>query len=280
MRLFIYTTLALIAFAANSLLCRLALAGEQIEPISFTFIRLSTAALLLTILVRPSLNDFKKETLSIKAHLLSGGSLALYAFCFSLAYISMDTGMGALVLFATIQIVLNTVALLLGEKLNKGIFVGITLAFLGLVLLLLPGQSAPDIGSILIMMIAGLGWACFVYCGRNSQNPLRDVALSFRWALILSAPLLLWADWPQSSCFGILLAVISGTLASSLGYALWYNVLPHLGLQTAAQAQLLVPVLATLMGIVFLAEHISLIMILASGLILMGITTAIRAKEK
>lgn len=280
MRLFIYTTLALLAFAANSLLCRLALAEEQIEPILFTLIRLCAAALLLTLLVRPSLIDIKNETLSIKAHLLSGGSLALYAICFSLAYISMDTGMGALVLFATIQIVLNIVAQLLGEQVNKGILAGITLAFSGLVLLLLPGQSAPDISSAVIMMIAGIGWAGFVYSGRNSQDPLRDVALSFRWALILSTPLLLWADWQQSSDIGILLAVISGTLASGLGYALWYKVLPQLGLQTAAQAQLVVPVFATIMGVVFLAEQISLIMILASALILIGITIAIRAKAK
>jgi drug/metabolite transporter (DMT)-like permease len=280
MRLFIYTTLALLAFAANSLLCRLALAEEQIEPIPFTLIRLCAAALLLTLLVRPSLIDIKKETLSIKAHLLSGGSLALYAICFSLAYISMDTGMGALVLFATIQIVLNIVAQLLGEKVNKGIVVGITLAFSGLVLLLLPGQSAPDISSAIIMMIAGIGWAGFVYSGRNSQDPLGDVALSFRWALILSTPLLFWADWQQSSGIGILLAVISGALASGLGYALWYKVLPQLGLQTAAQAQLVVPVFATIMGVVFLAEQISLIMILASALILIGITIAIRAKAK
>jgi drug/metabolite transporter (DMT)-like permease len=280
MRLFIYTTLALLAFAANSLLCRLALAEEQIEPIPFTLIRLCAAALLLTLLVRPSLIDIKKETLSIKAHLLSGGSLALYAICFSLAYISMDTGMGALVLFATIQIVLNIVAQLLGEQVNKGIVLGITLAFSGLVLLLLPGQSAPDLSSAIIMMIAGIGWAGFVYSGRNSQDPLGDVALSFRWALILSTPLLFWADWQQSSGIGILLAVISGALASGLGYALWYKVLPQLGLQTAAQAQLVVPVFATIMGVVFLAEQISLIMILASALILIGITIAIRAKAK
>lgn len=280
MRLFIYTTLALLAFAANSLLCRMALTEEQIEPISFTFIRLLSAALLLTILVRPSIVEIKTEFQSVKDNLLSGGSLALYAFCFSLAYISMDTGMGALILFATIQIVLNIVAQLLGEQVNKGIVLGITLAFSGLVLLLLPGQSAPDISSAVIMMIAGIGWAGFVYSGRNSQDPLRDVALSFRWALILSTPLLLWADWQQSSDIGILLAVISGTLASGLGYALWYKVLPQLGLQTAAQAQLVVPVFATIMGVVFLAEQISLILILASALILIGITIAIRAKAK
>lgn len=280
MRLFIYTTLALLAFAANSLLCRMALTEEQIEPISFTFIRLLSAALLLTMLVRPSIVEIKTEFQSVKDNLLSGGSLALYAFCFSLAYISMDTGMGALILFATIQIVLNIVAQLLGEQVNKGIVLGITLAFSGLVLLLLPGQSAPDISSAVIMMIAGIGWAGFVYSGRNSQDPLRDVALSFRWALILSTPLLLWADWQQSSDIGILLAVISGTLASGLGYALWYKVLPQLGLQTAAQAQLVVPVFATIMGVVFLAEQISLIMFLASALILIGITIAIRAKAK
>lgn len=280
MRLFIYTTLALLAFAANSLLCRMALAEEQIEPISFTFIRLFSAALLLTLLVRPSLVELKAEALDVKKNLLSGSSLAIYAFGFSWAYIAMDTGMGALILFATIQIVLNIVAQLLGEKVNKGIVLGIGLAFSGLVLLLLPGQSAPNLTSAAIMMCAGIGWAGFVYSGRNSQTPLQDVALSFRWALILSSPLLFWANWSLSSGIGILLAVISGTLASGFGYALWYKVLPQLGLQTAAQAQLVVPIFATLMGIVFLAEQVSLIMILASGLILIGITIAIRAKTK
>lgn len=278
MRLFIYTAIALLAFAANSLLCRMALAGGEIEPMPFTFIRLFSAAILLTLLVRPSVLDLKTELQQTKKNLFSGLSLALYAFGFSWAYIAMDTGMGALILFATIQIVLNIVAQLLGEKVNRFIVLGISIAFTGLVILLLPGQSAPDLTYAAIMMCAGLGWAGFVYSGRNSQNPLQDVALAFRWALVLSLPLLCWVDWQGSSVYGILLAVLSGTIASGLGYALWYKILPQLGLQIAAQAQLIVPVFATLLGIIFLAEQVSTTMLIASVLILIGITIAIRAK--
>ena len=129
------------------------------------------------------------------------------------------------------------------------------------------------------MMVAGLGWAGFVFSGRNSREPLRDVAVAFRWSLVWCLPLALLIDWQGSSLEGILLASLSGTLASALGYALWYKVLPELGLQNAAQAQLIVPVLAMVMGVVFLGEELSLILVLASILILIGITLAIHSKK-
>ena len=281
MTLFLYSGIALMAFAANSLLCRMALVDGAIAPLPFTLIRIITGALLLTLLVRPNkaeflgLVDIKRN----KVAWLSAISLSIYAFAFSWAYLEMDTGVGALVLFATIQIVLNIVAQFLGLRVNRLTVLGILIAFTGLVILLLPGQSAPDFWAAVIMMVAGLGWAGFVFSGRNSREPLRDVAVAFRWSLVWCLPLALLIDWQGSSLEGILLASLSGTLASALGYALWYKVLPELGLQNAAQAQLIVPVLAMVMGVVFLGEELSLILVLASILILIGITLAIHSKK-
>lgn len=281
MTLFIYSAIALMAFAANSLLCRMALVDGAISPLPFTLIRMISGALLLTLLVRPTKLEFSHmmNIKQSKTAWLSAISLSIYAFAFSWAYLEMDTGVGALVLFATIQIVLNIVAQLLGHKANRLTILGILIAFMGLVILLLPGQSTPDFGAALIMMFSGLGWAGFVFSGRNSEKPLKDVAIAFRWSLLWCLPLVLFISWQDSSWEGILLAAISGTLASALGYALWYKVLPELGLQNAAQAQLVVPVFAMIMGVVFLSEQLSIMLILASILILIGITLAIRSKK-
>jgi len=281
MQLFVFTSIALLAFAANSLLCRMALVEGAIAPLPFTLIRIISGALLLGLLIRPSINEMKSmvDSRHNKTRWLSAISLSVYAFAFSWAYVGMDTGMGALILFATIQIVLNITAQLLGAKTNALTLLGISIAFMGLVILLLPGQSAPDYSSAAIMMVAGLGWAGFVFAGRNSQQPLNDVAIAFRWSLVWCLPLVFIIDWQGSSLEGLVLAVVSGTLASGLGYALWYKVLPQLGLQNAAQSQLVVPVFAMIMGIVFLSEQLSLTILLASMLILIGITLAIRSKK-
>jgi drug/metabolite transporter (DMT)-like permease len=281
MALFIYTGIALLAFAANSLLCRMALVEGAIDPLPFTLIRIISGALLLALLVKPSMIEIKGmgDFQQSKVNWLSALSLSIYAFAFSWAYVDMDTGMGALILFASIQIVLNIVAQLLGAKVNALTLLGILIAFTGLVVLLLPGQSAPNFSSAVIMMIAGIGWAGFVFSGRNSQQPLKDVAIAFRWSLLWCVPLVFIIDWQGSSIEGMTLAVLSGTLASALGYALWYKVLPQLGLQNAAQVQLVVPVLAMIMGIILLSEQLSLTMLVASILILAGITLAIRSKK-
>ncbi|MFT6113597.1 MAG: drug/metabolite transporter (DMT)-like permease [Oleispira sp.] len=281
MRVFLFTSIALLAFAANSLLCRMALVDNAIEPLPFTLIRIISGALLLALLIRPNRNEIKHmvDVSRNKTSWLSAISLSVYAFAFSWAYVGMDTGMGALILFATIQIVLNIVAQCLGAKNNVLTLLGIIIAFTGLVVLLLPGQSAPDLSQAVIMMVAGLGWAGFVFSGRNSQQPLKEVAIAFRWSLVWCLPLVFFVDWQGSSIKGVMLASLSGTLASGLGYALWYKVLPQLGLQNAAQAQLVVPVLALVMGVLFLSEPLSLTLLLACSLILAGITLSIRSKK-
>jgi drug/metabolite transporter (DMT)-like permease len=281
MRLFVFTSIALLAFAANSLLCRMALVDDAIEPLPFTLIRIVSGALLLALLVRPNKNEIQHmvDVSGHKTSWLSAISLSVYAFAFSWAYVAMDTGMGALILFATIQIVLNIIAQRLGAKTNVLTLLGIIIAFTGLVVLLLPGQSAPDFSQAVIMMVAGLGWAGFVFLGRNSQQPLKEVAIAFRWSLVWCLPLLFFVDWQSSRLEGIMLASLSGTLASGLGYALWYKVLPQLGLQNAAQAQLVVPVLALVMGVLFLSEQLSFTLLLACSLILVGITLSVRSKN-
>jgi drug/metabolite transporter (DMT)-like permease len=281
MRLFVFTSIALLAFAANSLLCRMALVDDAIEPLPFTLIRIVSGALLLALLVRPNKNEIQHmvDVSGHKTSWLSAISLSVYAFAFSWAYVAMDTGMGALILFATIQIVLNIVAQRLGAKTNVLTLLGIVIAFTGLVVLLLPGQSAPDFSQAVIMMVAGLGWAGFVFLGRNSQQPLKEVAIAFRWSLVWCLPLLFFVDWQSSRLEGIILASLSGTLASGLGYALWYKVLPQLGLQNAAQAQLVVPVLALIMGVLLLSEQLSFTLLLACSLILVGITLSVRSKN-
>lgn len=281
MRLFVYTSLALLAFAANSLLSRMAFVDAAIEPLPFTLIRIISGAVLLALLVRPArteitkMFDFKKS----KMNWLSALSLSIYAFTFSWAYVDMDTGMGALILFATIQIILNIIAQMLGAKTNVLTLLGISIAFTGLVVLLLPGQSAPNLTSAFIMMIAGLGWVGFVFAGKRCEEPLKDTAIAFRWSLIWCIPMAFFIEWDGSSSKGIALAVLSGTVASGLGYALWYRVLPQLGLQNAAQAQLIVPVLALIMGVFFLAEQLTVSLIFACLLILIGITIAVRSKK-
>jgi len=267
-----YTLLALLAFAANSVLCRLALAEQQIEALNFTLVRLAAGALVLLILVRPDRTELKLLSSSLGA----AAGLFVYALAFSLAYLELDAGIGALILFATIQLMMNGIAFFQGQKFSLQTQLGIALAFIGLVILLLPGQSAPDLGSALLMMLAAAGWVGFLFTGRNNKTPLRDVALAFRWSLIFCIPLLWFIDWSAMNNTGIMLAAASGALTSGLGYAIWYKVLPELGMKNAAQVQLLVPVFAILMGILLLQEEVSLLAMLASGLILCGIGLSIR----
>ena len=272
---FITTTIVLLAFAANSILCRLALAEDAIDPLSFSIVRLISGALLLSVLVVPK----KAEIQLFKSSLFSAAGLSLYAFAFSYAYVRLDAGMGALILFATIQLAMNGLAFKDGSHFSKMTLAGIGIAFIGLVLLLLPGQSSPDLMSAAIMMLSAIGWTAFVYAGRNNASPLQDVALAFRWSLFWCIPLAFFADWQSVSDQGVVLAVISGAITSGLGYALWYRILPSLGMQKAAQVQLAVPALAILLGVLLLGELLTVMMLIATTLILIGIFVSIRGKS-
>lgn len=277
-RTLIFTILALIAFAANSILCRIALHDELIDPASFTSIRLISGAIALLMLFYISK---PRHQSSSKGSWTSGVILFLYAVTFSFAYISLDTGTGALIAFAMVQITMITSALFQGEKMTSAEWIGVILAFSGLVYLVLPGVSAPSQTGLLLMIISGTAWGLYTLRGKSSQNPLGDTAFNFLRALPFVIILLLFSiDNVKAEPQGIILAVVSGALTSGIGYTIWYMALKGLSAFQASIVQLIVPVIAAAGGVVFLAEIISSRLIFASLLILGGLAIAILKRKK
>lgn len=264
------TVLAMIAFAANSVLGRLGLLGGDIGAGSFALVRLLSGALVLALITG--------ITRAIKAGTWPGGlSLFVYAAFFSYAYINLAAGTGALLLFATVQITMVSAGLLAGERFTFLQWCGLIMALVALVWLLSPGLEAPPLTSGLIMMIAGLGWGVYSLLGRQAgTDPTLATAGNFLRAsligLVLLAPLLFWLRPEQSpNLKGLVLAISSGAITSGLGYALWYMALKGLNATRAGVAQLTVPALAALGGIVFLSEPMTLRFALASLVILAGV---------
>jgi len=267
------TTLALIAFAANSVLCRMALGAETIDAISFTSIRLlSGAATLLLIVLASAKNDRLREAGSW----LSAAMLFLYALPFSLAYVSLDAGAGALILFAAVQITMVGAALLSGDRPHQLEWIGLLLALLGLVYLLLPGLAAPPLGAAAMMVLAGACWGVYSLRGRKAGSALTDTASNFLRCVPATLAISIWfADGISLSSKGVVIAILSGAIASGLGYVIWYAALRELTATRAATVQLSVPVIAALGGVLFLAEGLTMRLILSSVLIMGGIGLAI-----
>jgi drug/metabolite transporter (DMT)-like permease len=257
----------LLAFAANSVLCRLALHDTRIDPASFTGIRLLSGAATLWLLVR-----FGRRGQRLGGDWASAAALLIYAVAFSFAYVAVTTGTGALLLFGAVQLIMISMGLVAGERIDWKIGCGWLVAVSGLVLLLLPGVSAPPIDKAAMMLCAGIAWGVYSLRGRRSNDPLRDTAGNF----VRSAPLgvlivaLLWSH-ASIDRNGTLLALLSGSIASGLGYAAWYTVLPRLSAIVAANLQLSVPVIAALGGVLFTGEAISLRLAISSLLVLGGI---------
>jgi drug/metabolite transporter (DMT)-like permease len=274
MRIVIVTSLTLIAFAANSILCRLALGENLIDPVSFTTLRLVSGALALAIV--SSVAPESKEPKNTTGAWASGFALFAYAIAFSLAYISLSAGTGALILFGTVQVMMIGVALISGERLGFAQWVGLAAAIGGLTYLTLPGLSAPDPIGALLMCLAGVAWGVYSIRGKGASAPVSITAGNFLrsspMALIASAVALSSAHLAP---FGILLALISGVLTSGLGYVLWYKALRGLTTTQASVAQPLVPVLAAFGGVAFLSERMSVRLVIASALILGGIAIAV-----
>ena len=275
MKAFFYTSFALIAFAFNSILCRIALGTAAIDAASFTTVRLISGAIVLFII---SLFLGKKETKS--GNWFSAFFLFGYAICFSFAYISLTTATGALILFGSVQTTMIVVALLSGERPKFLEWIGLLFALGGLVYLVFPGLSAPPIFSSLLMVCAGVAWGFYTLRGKRSSNPLADTTGNF----VRAAPLILVCSLPfipqiHLSHKGILLAVLSGAIASGLGYSVWYAALKFHTATRAAILQLSVPALAAIGGVAFLAETVSIRLLLATALILGGITLAIFGKK-
>ncbi len=274
-RVALLTVLALIAFAANSLLCRLALRQTTIDAASFTAIRLISGALVLWLLVR-SRGDRRIG----EGNWISALALFAYAAAFSFAYLSLSAGTGALLLFGAVQVSMIGHGIWRGERLRGVQLLGLSLAGAGLVGLVLPGLSAPPLGGSLLMLAAGVAWGVYSLRGRGGGDPLQVTAGNFLRAVppaLLSC--LAFRDQLAVDVAGALYALASGAVASGVGYAIWYSALPALKSTSAASLQLSVPVLAAGGGIVFLGEAVSVRLLLASAGILGGIAMVIMASE-
>ncbi len=269
LRTFIYTSLALIAFAANSVLCRKALGENKIDASGFTIIRLLSGIIMLMILL--GLSKTKKNN-KTKGSWYSGVMLFLYAVTFSFAYITLDTGTGALIAFGSVQITIILYSIFSGHKLHWMEGLGTMIAFSGFVYLILPGVNSPPLKGFILMTIAGIAWGIYTLNGLGSKNPLKDTAYNFVRTLPFLILLFLFTMKDISySLEGVLLAVISGAVTSGIGYTIWYIALRDLTNVQSAVVQLLVPALAAFGGVIFVSEVISLRLILASLLILGGI---------
>ena len=268
------TLFALLAFASNSILCRMALRGLHIDPASFTTVRLLAGAVTLWMLVQ-----IRGRTRRVAGSWSGALALLAYAITFSLAYVALPAGTGALLLFGAVQVIMIASGFAAGERINSRVALGWLLAVAGLILLLLPGIAAPPTLQALSMLAAGVAWGIYSLKGRGSTDALADTAGNFvrsvPGVLVISA--LMWSQ-RSADAEGIALAAASGAISSGLGYAAWYTALPKLGAIAGANAQLSVPVLATLGGVVLFAEPITARLLVSSLLVLGGTAVAIRGR--
>ena len=271
------TAMALICFAGNSLLCRLALKTTAIDPTTFTWIRLLSGALMLNFLVwsRDGPVGFGKGGWR------SAWALFIYAAGFSWAYLQLSTATGALILFAAVQITMLSDAFWRGERFSKGQTVGFVTALLGLIGLLLPGLQAPPLWACVAMILAGMAWGAYTLLGKKAGDPTQVTAGNFARAAVLGSLLLLamglldGVNPMLSPAEGVYFAIASGALASGCGYALWYMAMGHLKATTAATLQLSAPVLAALGGVVLLGEPLSDQLVICGIAVLGGIALVI-----
>jgi len=276
MKTILYTAFALVAFAFNSILCRLALQSGEIDAVGFTLIRLVSGAVTL---VGIYLLLGEKETNTKRGSWLSAFFLFSYAVCFSFAYINLTTATGALVLFGAVQATMIFLALLKGERPKFIEWLGLILALGGLVYLVFPNLSAPPILSSALMAAAGISWGFYTLRGKESVNPLADTTGNF----VRAVPMMILTALPlvsqiYASPKGIMFAVLSGAIASGIGYSIWYAALKFHTATRAAILQLSVPVLAGFGGVILLAEIVSARLITATVLIIGGIALAILAR--
>jgi drug/metabolite transporter (DMT)-like permease len=266
----------MVAFAANSLLCRLALSDTAIDAASFTSIRLISGAAILWLVSRAT-----RGAPSGRGNWLSAFALFVYAAGFSFAYVSLPAATGALLLFGAVQATMIGRGIRSGERLRKVQLAGLMLALAGLVGLLLPGLSAPPLYGSVLMLSAGVAWGVYSLRGKGAGDPTRVTAGNFLRAVPFAAALtLMMHDSASVDSAGIGYAVASGALASGVGYAIWYTALPALKATTAATVQLSVPVIAAAGGVLFLGEAVTVRQILASVAILGGIALVILEKER
>ena len=277
------TVVALVAFASNSILCRLALGAREIDAASFTLVRLVSGALTL-LLVRAAVArraTRKTVTTATSGPWIPAALLFIYAAPFSFAYIRLSAGTGALILFACVQATMLIGAIRSGERFQWLEGIGLAIALAGLTYLVSPGLSAPSPLGSALMATAGVSWGLYSLRGRGSADPLGDTTLNFIWALPLALLVSLVAvRGTHLSARGIALATASGALASGLGYTIWFAALRGLTAIRAATVQLTVPVLAAAGGVLLLQESVTVRLLVSAALILGGVGLALTGRVR
>lgn len=275
MRLFLLTCLTMVAFSANSVLTRMALADGRIGPADFGAIRIVSAAGVLLLLVR--LRGAKLD-LWRPRRWRTVLALTSYVIGFSFAYVSLPAGVGALILFGAVQVTMFAAALGSSETVATRRLVGASVAFGGLIWLMWPhGDAAPNLTGAALMVSAGIGWGAYSVLGRSTaRQPTAETATNFLFAVPVALVAVLLSAETSPSVAGVALALISGIVMSGLGYALWYAILPRMHTSTAAIAQLSVPILATTTGVVVMGEAITNRFIVATVLVIGGIALSLR----
>ncbi|WP_185968080.1 DMT family transporter [Thalassotalea sp. PS06] len=277
------TILALIAFAANSVLCRLALKDGVIDASGFTTVRLVSGITMFLLLMLVYGKPGKQQTqqTNSKKPWLSASMLFLYAITFSFAYISLDTGTGALILFGVVQLTIIAISYFQGDKLSLAEWIGVLVSFSGLTYLVAPTVTTPDAFGFILMVLSGIAWGFYTVMGRGSISAFNDTARNFvlTFPLVILLVLVTWSDI-NLSVKGMVLASLSGAVASALGYTIWYQALRNLSNIEAAVVQLSVPVIAAVGGVLFVAEVVTLRLIIASVLVLGGIFLVIINKSR
>ncbi|MEZ8063260.1 MULTISPECIES: DMT family transporter [Vibrio] len=300
MQTVIITFITLVAFAANSVLCRWALVDQTIDPLSFSIVRMLSGALTLLILLTLSSNAKRKQIKASDSNtsiytkvrtqfdLTAILTLLVYMFGFSFAYLTLGAGLGALVLFVAVQFTMIAAHLLAGNRMSSLEWVGCLLSVMGLIYLLMPTEStgSSDLISIILMALAGVGWGIYTLAGKKSTNALQSTTANFGFgSLVILALLSLLAFIPsvteQISITkqGLIYAVLSGAVASGVGYSLWYYVVKKLNTVVASIAQLSVPVIATLGGVLLLSEPVTMQFVISSTVILLGISLVLVAPK-
>lgn len=276
-RTILLTAIALVAFAANSLLCRLALGQELIDAASFTTVRATSGAITLALIVLLRGKSSEPNSGSWK----QAGLLFGYMIFFSLAYVSLSTGTGALILFGAVQLTMFTGAMREGDRFTLLSWAGLMLAVAGLVYLVMPGITAPDPVGALLMCISGISWGLFSLRGRATVDPLRATARNFLYTvpMALAASVLLAGDFAMTTK-GLLVAIASGAAASGCGYVIWFAVLPNLTAARAATVQLAVPAIAAFGGILLLSEPLTFRLVLATAATLGGVALVLAQRNK
>jgi drug/metabolite transporter (DMT)-like permease len=267
----------MVAFAANSVLCRMALGAGLIDAASFATVRVIAGALVLTVLMLPRWQKGERAAFEWRMPLM----LFAYMAFFSFAYITLSTGTGALILFAAVQLTMFGVALRSGEHFSPVSWAGLTIAFAGLIVLVSPGITAPDPVGAALMAVAGIAWGAYSLLGRNAADPLGATANNFILCvpLVIVVSLIFQKDF-HATLNGVLLASASGGIASGIGYAIWYKALGGLTATRAATVQLSVPAIAALGGVLLLAEDVTTRLLIATLATLGGVWLVLAQRAK